>query len=450
MIECSAEELANRVLKQIKEKYGKIKYPIDPFKLLKDEKVIVTTSDFENLEGIILKDDDGVVIVGINKNRRYQRQRFTAAHEYCHFIKDLGNDKSSIECLKNSKAKLERYADDFASRLLMPTNELIKQCDKYKDKNGYISFENITYIAEYFGVSFRACVNRIAYDLHQISGEISPQNINRRIQEYKPETKRKELIKNTKDKEFLDNIIDSLSHKMIEVESIVGARFLNNYIYNDNRIEGINISKNEVTYLLGDLYINKENSEFFNIEDESIVMTLGNYALQEYVINTIEEASVLGCSKMHSLLNSYTPYPEYAGFYRRDDAVIRKGRAQPVLYTNINEELNKLEEKLKEVRNNKDKYSVSEYINIIVPLIHKFTIIHPFSDGNGRISRALLNWILKEKRIPPIYIDTESRTEYLDALSLADKTGDCTSLVILIEKRVIGTLTEMHCYPYFK
>ena len=89
MIECSAEELANRVLKQIKEKYGKIKYPIDPFKLLKDEKVIVTTSDFENLEGIILKDDDGVVIVGINKNRRYQRQRFTAAHEYCHFIKDL-------------------------------------------------------------------------------------------------------------------------------------------------------------------------------------------------------------------------------------------------------------------------------------------------------------------------------------------------------------------------
>ena len=96
MIECSAEELANRVLKQIKEKYGKIKYPIDPFKLLKDEKVIVTTSDFENLEGIILKDDDGVVIVGINKNRRYQRQRFTAAHEYCHFIKDLGNDKSSI------------------------------------------------------------------------------------------------------------------------------------------------------------------------------------------------------------------------------------------------------------------------------------------------------------------------------------------------------------------
>lgn len=102
------------------------------------------------------------------------------------------------------------------------------------------------------------------------------------------------------------------------------------------------------------------------------------------------------------------------------------------------------------MRNNKDKYSVSEYINIIVPLIHKFTIIHPFSDGNGRISRALLNWILKEKRIPPIYIDTESRTEYLDALSLADKTGDCTSLVILIEKRVISTLTEMHCYPYFK
>src|SRR5699024_2059229 len=154
---------------------------------------------------------------------------------------------------------------------------------------------------------------------------------------------------------------------------------------------------------------------FFDIDDEAIVMTLGNYALQEYVINTTEEASVLECRKLHSLLNSYTLYPEYAGFYRRSDAVIRKGRAQPVLYTNINEELNKLEKMLKKILNNKDKFSVSEYINIIAPLIHKFTIVHPFPDGNGRISRALLNWILKEKKIPPIYINTESRTEYLDA-----------------------------------
>ena len=67
----------------------------------------------------------------------------------------------------------------------------------------------------------------------------------------------------------------------------------------------------------------------------------------------------------------------------------------------------------------------------------------------GKDFRNIIN-LLKEKRIPPIYIDTESRTEYLDALSLADKTGDCTSLVILIEKRVISTLTEIHCYPYFK
>lgn len=449
MTNSTAEELANKILKEIKEKHGKIKYPIDPFKLLKENNIIVTTSNFEKLEGIILKDKDGTVIVSINKNSGFQRQRFTAAHEFCHYIKDLDSTNSNINCLKNSKSLIEKYADEFASKLLMPTNELKHQCSKY-EKNGYVSFEDVTYISEYFGVSFKACVNRIAYDLGMIEGEISPKVINDRIKKYKPEKKRRELILKTNDKELVDNIIDSLNYKMIETNTIVGARFIYDYIYYDNRIEGITIPKNEVNYMLADLRLNKEKSEFYNMENEGIIMTLGNLKLQEYVINTTDAVSVLQCGKLHCLLNFYTPFPEYSGIYRRDDAVIRKGVSQPILYININNELEKLDKQLQEVIKNKNNYSISEYINKVVPIIHKFTIIHTFSDGNGRVSRALLNWILKEKKIPPIYIDSTSRSEYLEALSIADKTNNYDKLIMLIEKRVINTMTELHCYPYFQ
>ena len=47
-------KLAEKTLEDIKNKYGEIKFPIDPFKLLKDSGVLISFSDFEKLEGIIL------------------------------------------------------------------------------------------------------------------------------------------------------------------------------------------------------------------------------------------------------------------------------------------------------------------------------------------------------------------------------------------------------------
>ncbi|MBN2518251.1 MAG: Fic family protein [Candidatus Altiarchaeota archaeon] len=54
---------------------------------------------------------------------------------------------------------------------------------------------------------------------------------------------------------------------------------------------------------------------------------------------------------------------------------------------------------------------------------HKFEKIHPFMDGNGRVGRMLLNYILMSKGYPPLIIHKKSRAEYLDALGRADKGG---------------------------
>ncbi len=72
-------------------------------------------------------------------------------------------------------------------------------------------------------------------------------------------------------------------------------------------------------------------------------------------------------------------------------------------------------------------------------LHHRFTEIHPFEDGNGRVGRAILTWHLVRKEFLPIVISRDDRTEYIDSLEEADK-GDLTRLIDLfvhLEKNTI-------------
>ncbi len=53
---------------------------------------------------------------------------------------------------------------------------------------------------------------------------------------------------------------------------------------------------------------------------------------------------------------------------------------------------------------------------------HKFEKIHPFMDGNGRTGRMLLNYILIKNNFPPVIIHKKTRSDYLEALRLADNS----------------------------
>ena len=52
---------------------------------------------------------------------------------------------------------------------------------------------------------------------------------------------------------------------------------------------------------------------------------------------------------------------------------------------------------------------------------HKFEDIHPFSDGNGRTGRVLMNHILDLLGYPPIVISNRHREQYLNAMKNADE-----------------------------
>lgn len=65
-------------------------------------------------------------------------------------------------------------------------------------------------------------------------------------------------------------------------------------------------------------------------------------------------------------------------------------------------------------------YEQEDPFLVSVWLQHRFTQIHPFQDGNGRVARALTAyWLLKSEYLP-LVIDRDMRGEYLDALMSAD------------------------------
>ncbi|WP_246469700.1 Fic family protein [Cohnella nanjingensis] len=73
---------------------------------------------------------------------------------------------------------------------------------------------------------------------------------------------------------------------------------------------------------------------------------------------------------------------------------------------------------------------------------HKLTAIHPFNDGNGRVSRLAMNVILMKTGYPPAIIRNENRDIYYTALEKADH-GDLQPIMDLIAAEVKHNLEVM-------
>lgn len=73
---------------------------------------------------------------------------------------------------------------------------------------------------------------------------------------------------------------------------------------------------------------------------------------------------------------------------------------------------------------------------------HKFTAIHPFDDGNGRLARILSNFILLKHSYPVIVIKNKDKVQYYAALNIADN-GFYEDLIKLFAENIGFSLDIM-------
>jgi Fic family protein len=66
-------------------------------------------------------------------------------------------------------------------------------------------------------------------------------------------------------------------------------------------------------------------------------------------------------------------------------------------------------------------------------LHHRFTQIHPFQDGNGRVARAIASLVLVKDGLFPLVVTRDDKPAYLDALEAADN-GNLKRLIDMIAK----------------
>lgn len=70
---------------------------------------------------------------------------------------------------------------------------------------------------------------------------------------------------------------------------------------------------------------------------------------------------------------------------------------------------------------------------------YKFVLIHPFDDGNGRMSRLLMNLLLMQAGYYPCIIQNAHRRRYIQVLEQVDSVKDVSLLTTFVAQELLST-----------
>lgn len=439
----SPERLASAFLRAY---FGKDEpvYPLNPFAMLRKMGVAFTFRPFGKLEGIYVpsEDADDIPVVGININKPITRQRFTAAHELCHHLKDAGTE--TLVCASNAQSAIERYAESFAAELLMPSGEMRRQIEMRKS-GGYVSFDDALAIAEYFGVSFQACLNRLAYRFHVIQGDTSPQQLKRKRDRFKPAVKRKELGWSNVAlyRQLFDAAADYL---LVDYTLRVRQLFKAEYVFHDSRMEGVDVDPVTAGEIVVDLRLNGSGSRYSTEENANLVEVAGLSIAYDYVFDTAASdavPNVYDTKAINQKLYSMAPHPDLGGRYRETNTLVLGARFDTSDYRRIPELMFYLDGKIQAIVDGGEDMTVSQYVEAVLAVHYRLTVIHAYRDGNGRTSRAFVNLMLARRGLPVVLFRGDGKDAYKKALAFADESGDLSSLFEVYYKQMLESFSVL-------
>lgn len=416
-------------------------FPINPFKMLRDLGIPFMLRPFSSYEGIYIppEDENDLPVIGINLKRPIARQRYTAAHELCHHLKD---SNTTICCELKPQTDTELYAEKFAAELLMPYSEFREQIE-LRAADGYIDFDGILEVAHYFGVSFEACLFRAAYKLRKIKGDTKSGTLKKKRSAYKPDTHKRE--KGLHDTVLYRQLIDAVGDSFGEQATpYMCEKFKTEYVFHDSRMEGVEIDLEQAAEIVVDLRLKKQESEFCNEKEQSIIEVAGLTFAYDYVFETADDLiTIYDAMELNRQLYCTAPYPEFGGLYRDTNTLVLGAKFETVDCFRIAEEMKLIDQDVEALTNSIDQLSFSEYIEHVVRIHHRMTVVHPFRDGNGRTSRAFSNMMLIKKKIPPIFFMESKKDEYKAALKEADTTGEFEILYEMFYKAILDSYARL-------
>lgn len=238
--------------------------------------------------------------------------------------------------------------------------------------------------------------------------------------------------------------IDDVRPLPPDVEGKVMQKLRLDWNYNSNAIEGNKLSYGETTALLmhGVTAKGKPLKDHLDIQ--------GHNEGIDFIIDIVKDSRPLtqaDIRSLHSLIlgeptiisaetsdGSPTTKKLLIGEYKKLPNHVKTRTGEIHYYATPEEVTAKMEELMNwyyEASNDKGISSL-----VVASLFHhRFVEIHPFDDGNGRMSRILMNLILLRSGYPIAVIRTDDKDNYYSLLSQAD-VGDAWPFVEYIIERV--------------
>lgn len=108
------------------------------------------------------------------------------------------------------------------------------------------------------------------------------------------------------------------------------------------------------------------------------------------------------------------------------------------------------DDKRKEYNKALTSYSLLEYIEYAVRETTFLIGVQPFTDGNKRTFRALLNLMFKKRNIPPVYIVKKERKAYHDALEKAIVNNNYEDITTFYYYKICDSIFELDFEPYLE
>ena len=205
------------------------------------------------------------------------------------------------------------------------------------------------------------------------------------------------------------------------------ARMEVEFVYNTNSIEGSKLSRGETELVMRGMTVKGKS-----IAD---VLAAKNHPDAIKLVKELAfgkgEITARNILDIHGIIMA--GIISTAGEYRRGDVNIGGASFTPPPAYQVGAEM---EELFEFVNKNPDELRAIE----LAAHAHYFlTWIHPFDDGNGRMARLLLNFILVRNRYPFAIVKHVEQKKYLTTLADADE-GDFEPFIVYIARCVEQTL----------